>query len=239
MGAAGFSPAVATAIVLAALAAGPWTSRWAGQWCRGARASSGAGCAPATGSGGGAGGPLAAQAAGGAAPFLWGSGLATGWLLAYGRLGLGAAFLTAAFLWFFLLIVAVVDMRTQLIPDRLLAWAALVTVPLAWGTGVTPWGEGLVGAAACGGFLLVVALAGKGSLGGGDVKLGALLGSLLGWRLGTVALALGFVVGATAGLALLLLKVKGRDDFIAFGPYLALGAAAALYWGDAILHHYF
>lgn len=239
MGAAGFSPAVAAGISLAGLAAGSWAARWADHFCRGTGlvAGGGHGVAARTnhvagaGAGDDVGAGLTACNAGGMLRLLWGGGLAAGWLLAYSRFGLDAAFLWAAVLLFFLLIVAVVDLRTYLIPDRLLAWTAVATVPLAWGTGVTPWAEGLAGAAACGGFLLLVALAGKGSLGGGDVKLGALLGSLLGWRLGTVALAVGFAAGAAAGLALLLLKLKGRDDFIAFGPYLALGAAAALFWG--------
>lgn len=236
MGAAGWSPAVAAGIVLAGLGTGPLAARWAAGWCRGVVASGDTGGAGdvslRTGDAGGTGDvSLPVGDGGGAASLLWGAGLAAGWLLAYSRFRLGGAFLPVAVLWFFLLIVAVVDIHTHRIPDRLLAWAASATVPLAWGTGVTPWAEGLAGAAACGGFLLAVALAGKGSLGGGDVKLGALLGSLLGWRLGAVALALGFAAGAAAGLALLLLKLKGRDDFMAFGPYLALGAAMALFWG--------
>jgi leader peptidase (prepilin peptidase)/N-methyltransferase len=76
-------------------------------------------------------------------------------------------------------------------------------------------------------------------MGGGDMKLGAMLGAFLGWKLGLLALLLGVLAGGAVAVVLLLLGRKGRKDAIPFGPYLALGGAVALLWGDRVLTWYF
>ena len=75
-------------------------------------------------------------------------------------------------------------------------------------------------------------------MGGGDMKLGAMLGAFLGWRLTLVALFLAVVVGGVAAVVVLAAGRKGRKDPIPFGPFLALGGAAALFWGTRFLTWY-
>lgn len=76
-------------------------------------------------------------------------------------------------------------------------------------------------------------------MGGGDMKLGAMLGSFLGWQLTIVALFLAVVAGGGGALAVLSTGKKGRKDPIPFGPFLALGGAAALLWGRSLMAWYF
>ena len=75
-------------------------------------------------------------------------------------------------------------------------------------------------------------------MGGGDMKLGAMLGAFLGWKLGLLAVLLGVLTGGMVAVALLLLGRKGRKEAIPFGPFLAFGGAVSLLWGQEILGWY-
>ncbi|HSE96126.1 MAG TPA: prepilin peptidase, partial [Methylomirabilota bacterium] len=75
-------------------------------------------------------------------------------------------------------------------------------------------------------------------MGGGDIKLAAMMGAFLGLKLVLVALYVGVLVGgvlAVLGLALGLARLRQQ---IAFGPFLALGGVVAALWGRAILAWY-
>lgn len=78
--------------------------------------------------------------------------------------------------------------------------------------------------AAGGTFVVLAALSilGRGALGGGDVKLMAVVGLWLGKEV-VLALTTGFILGGVAAVVLLLLRRAGRKDFFAFGPFLIIG----------------
>ncbi|MBI1848128.1 MAG: prepilin peptidase [Candidatus Rokubacteria bacterium] len=97
------------------------------------------------------------------------------------------------------------------------------------------WSDALIGAAVCGGIFLAIILASGGGMGGGDMKLAAMLGAFLGWRAGLFALFVAVVLGGAVATALLVSGRKGRKDPIPFGPCLASGGAAALLWGSRAL----
>ena len=97
----------------------------------------------------------------------------------------------------------------------------------------------LLGAIICGGLLfIVIAVSGwvyartnpelPGGMGMGDMKLSAMLGAFLGWRLGLFALFVAVMAGGVVAAGLLLAGRKGRKDAVPFGPFLALGGATAL-----------
>lgn len=67
------------------------------------------------------------------------------------------------------------------------------------------------------------------ALGFGDVKLAALLGAMLGWPWGGTALILGVLLAGVAGIVLLLFRVRGLRQGLAYGPYLAAGALIVLF----------
>ncbi len=74
-------------------------------------------------------------------------------------------------------------------------------------------------------------------MGGGDVKLGAFMGLFLGGYV-LIALFLGSLIAATAGIVLILLGKLKRKDSLPFGPFLALGAVVTLFFGPQICYFY-
>ena len=143
-----------------------------------------------------------------------------------------------------LLALTFIDVDTQLLPDNL-------TLPLIWAgllvnlTGLfVPLRDAMIGAIA--GYLALWSIywafkiiRGKEGMGYGDFKLLAALGAWLGWTVLPLIVLLSSVVGAIIGLTLM--AVKGRDHNIplAFGPYLAIAGAIALFWGSALMKVYF
>ncbi len=96
----------------------------------------------------------------------------------------------------------------------------------------------LTGVLIAGFFLfLIIITKGKG-MGGGDVKVGALMGLALGFPQGFLALMLAFISGAVYSLGLIALKRKKIGENIPFGPFLVLGSLTSLYFGSYILNWY-
>jgi leader peptidase (prepilin peptidase)/N-methyltransferase len=78
----------------------------------------------------------------------------------------------------------------------------------------------------------------KEGMGFGDVKLLAMIGAFLGWRAVLVTIFVGALAGSVIGLTLMALRIKKRGDPIPFGPFLALGACAALFAGPELIAWY-
>lgn len=139
-----------------------------------------------------------------------------------------AAALLDASLCVLLGVVTVTDLRERIVPDRALAVAAAIAIPLCAVDDPTRLPERLLAGAGAGAFLLTAALARPGGLGLGDVKLAAVLGIYLGSAV-IGALLLAFLTGAIAGLALIVRHGwHARSRAIPFAPFLALGAFAAI-----------
>ena len=64
------------------------------------------------------------------------------------------------------------------------------------------------------------------------------VGIVLGWKLTVVTVLIGFITGGVAAVILLSSKKKGRKDHFPFGPYLCVGAAVALFYGEALIQWY-
>lgn len=133
-----------------------------------------------------------------------------------------------------LVLISVVDLRSGLVPDELIAtglagWAAL------WPWTRTPTlAESLGGLGLGLGVFLLLALLSRGGIGGGDVKLAALMGLYLGpWGV-LRSLLLAFLLGGVISGLLLLTRRKKRKDPIPFAPFLACGAALGLLGGNSV-----
>ena len=86
-------------------------------------------------------------------------------------------------------------------------------------------------------FLYILYVCTKGrAIGGGDIKLMAACGLLLGWKLNILAFLIGCIVGAVVHL--IRMKVSGESHVLAMGPYLSLGIMAAALWGNRFLSWY-
>jgi leader peptidase (prepilin peptidase)/N-methyltransferase len=163
--------------------------------------------------------------------------------LAYARFGLTAEFGLAAALLAALVAVTAIDLQHQVIPDAITLPGIAIGFLGNLATGRIGWLDSALGILVAGGIFWVVLqgsllILGQEGMGGGDVKLGAMLGAFLGWKPGLLAVFLAVVVGGLVALGLLGLKVAGRKDPIPFGPFLAAAGAATLLWGDALMAWY-
>lgn len=158
--------------------------------------------------------------------------------LTYALLGPTPDFLVGAFLLAALIAITGIDLSHQIIPDAITLPGIPAGVAANLATGRVTWLESLLGIAVGGGIFLVIILASRGGMGGGDMKLGAMLGAFLGWKLGLLALLLGVLTGGIVALCLLALGRKGRKEAIPFGPFLALGGAVTFLWGEELLAWY-
>ena len=101
------------------------------------------------------------------------------------------------------------------------------------------WAHLILGILIGGGLFLLLVVGTKGrGMGWGDVKLGTLLGIVLGYPLIIVALFLSCILGSFYALSLVVMKRKTLKDPIPFGPFLVLGALIALFFGKYIIAWY-
>jgi leader peptidase (prepilin peptidase) / N-methyltransferase len=137
-----------------------------------------------------------------------------------------------------LVLVAAIDLEHRIVPNRVLAPAAL-TALLLWtlaDPGRVP--ENLIAGAAAGGFLLVAALAYPNGMGMGDVKLAAVMGLFLG-RAIAPAMLVGFATGVMVGAGIIAARgLSARKQAIPFAPYLALGGVVGQLFGADLIDWY-
>jgi leader peptidase (prepilin peptidase)/N-methyltransferase len=156
---------------------------------------------------------------------------------------LSLALLGAVLFTWALVALTMIDVDHQLLPDD-------ITLPLLW-TGLlfnltgayAGLGDAVIGAMA--GYLTLWTvyqvfklLTGKEGMGYGDFKLLAALGAWMGWQMLPVIILLSSAVGAIVGIAMMVIKRRGRDIPIPFGPYLAAAGWIALLWGDTLMARY-
>ena len=142
-----------------------------------------------------------------------------------------------------LLIITWIDLDYLIIPDSItLPGIVLGALCALW---ILPIGfvNSLIGVIVGGGVLLALAwlspyLFGKEGLGGGDIKLLAMVGAFLGWELTLATLMIASLIGALVGLGLIAVRVMSRGQYMPFGPYLALGAVISLLFGNDIMVWY-
>ncbi len=137
-----------------------------------------------------------------------------------------------------LVTVTTTDLDRRTIPNVVLLAGAVVAVTLVAATDPSSLGTRAIAAAAAGSCLLVVALVHPPGMGMGDVKLAAVMGLYLGGAVAP-ALLVGFGAGAFVGLAAIARHgVAARKRTVPFGPFLALGGAVALWYGDDAVNWY-
>lgn len=132
---------------------------------------------------------------------------------------------------------ALIDLKHKIIPDKLNLAGFILGLPFIFESKEFLF-SGAIGFFAGGGLLLLIAVLSRGGMGGGDIKLAAVMGLLLGWKYLLVALFLAFLAGGIIGTLMLLLRIKKMKEAIPFGPYLALGAIIAALVGDKIISWY-
>jgi leader peptidase (prepilin peptidase)/N-methyltransferase len=137
-----------------------------------------------------------------------------------------------------LVAVAVIDLERQIIPDVISLPGILAGVLANLAGWRVWWGDSLVGILVGGGLFLVIILASGGGMGGGDMKLGAMLGAFLGWKVVLVSIFVAVVAGGALAVFLIASGLRRRKDPIPFGPFLAAGGAFGLFWGERMAGWY-
>ena len=153
-----------------------------------------------------------------------------------------------SYLFFFsffaaLIVITVIDLYHQIIPDA-------ISIP---GIGVGLLGSliipyitffnSVIGILVGGGSLFLVATLyqwffKREGMGGGDVKLLAMIGGFLGWKSVILTILLSSFIGSIVGIAIMLLKGKDFKYAIPFGPFLSLGAVISLFYGETLIQWY-
>jgi leader peptidase (prepilin peptidase) / N-methyltransferase len=135
--------------------------------------------------------------------------------------------------------VALIDLDRRIIPNRLLAPAAVAAIAIQAAVHPGKLPEHLIAAGAAGGFFLLAALAYPRGMGMGDVKLAAVMGLFLGRSVGPALLA-AMIAGTLAGMVVIARKgaEAGRKTAVPFGPFLALGGVLGLLAGGPIVDWY-
>jgi len=150
-----------------------------------------------------------------------------------------------------LIVIFFIDIDHQIIPNSITFPGMPIAVIL--GSTILPdpffrdnllgFSNAAIGFFAGGGFFYFIAVAGKAilkkdAMGGGDVKMMAMVGGLLGWKAVILTTFMGSLLGSIIGVSLIMSKGREWGSKIPFGPYLALGALISLLWGEDILIWY-
>ncbi|WP_036300289.1 prepilin peptidase [Methylotenera sp. L2L1] len=144
---------------------------------------------------------------------------------------------------FALIALTFIDFDTQLLPDD-------ITLPLLWlgllfnlNFGFTDLKSAVIGAMA--GYLVLWSvywlfkiIRGKEGMGYGDFKLLAAIGAWFGWKLLPAVILLSSTLGAIIGIALIVFTQRGKEVPMPFGPFLAIGGIAALFFGQTLATFY-
>lgn len=161
------------------------------------------------------------------------------WLGAYLVWGLSVHGLAGALLGTILLGIGITDARHYIIPDEF-TWGGLaIGLALSLVGGWQGFLQAVLGAAAGFGLLYIVGVAGRWmfseeAMGGGDIKMMAMVGSFVGWK----GVLLTIFAGALLGTLIFVPLSLRKKRHVPFGVFLAVGAAAAFAWGDSIIEWY-
>lgn len=135
-----------------------------------------------------------------------------------------------------LIVLSVIDFRTYEIPFGINVFIFVLGL-LHLATDFTGWQEYIIGFFAVSVPLELLLLISKGrAIGGGDVKLMAAAGLLLGWKKILLALILGCILGSVIHIARM--KISHAERVLAMGPYLAMGIFLSALWGDRMIQLY-
>jgi leader peptidase (prepilin peptidase)/N-methyltransferase len=167
------------------------------------------------------------------------------------RYGPGLDFLIYCLFCSSLIVITFVDLDFQIIPDRITIPG--VAIGLVAGSFVLPnpftradalgFIPSLIGAACGFGFYYVVAFLSlaflkKEGMGGGDIKMMAMVGAFMGWKAVILTTFLASLAGSVVGISMIIAKGREKGSLLPFGPFLSVGAVVSLFFGQEILQWY-
>jgi leader peptidase (prepilin peptidase) / N-methyltransferase len=173
-------------------------------------------------------------------------------LALYYEFGMGYEFFVLFLLTASLIVISFIDLDVRIVPDVIslpgivlgLLCAVIGYFFFGAQTGVIPTpASSLIGIVTGGGFLLATAwvyekLTGVEGMGGGDIKLLAMIGAFLGWPAVPLTLFVASLIGSIVGLVCMLVTGAGRRLALPFAPFLCSGALVSIFCSDAIIQFY-
>ncbi len=170
------------------------------------------------------------------------SGLLT--LLLFLKFHLSLTFFVLFIFCMALVVITFIDLEHQIIPDSISLPGIVVGFASSFFLPWLGWKSSLIGIVAGGGSLLLVAygyqlLTKKEGMGGGDIKLLAMMGAFLGWRSIPFIIFTSSLFGSVVGLSLMAARKKDSQLPIPFGPFLAFGAVLFIFYGRQLIQWYF
>ncbi len=170
-------------------------------------------------------------------------------LILYVFFGLSAKFFVWSALAAALIVSTFIDFEHQIIPDfitlpgMVLGLLASFAFPSIQGenTHLASFTSSFIGLLAGGGSIYAMGVFGKlvfrkEAMGGGDVKLMAMIGAFLGWKLALLTFFIAPFFGSAVGVVV---KIREKKDIIPYGPYISLAAIVSMLWGGRILEYLF
>ncbi|KON86883.1 prepilin peptidase [Sporosarcina globispora] len=167
--------------------------------------------------------------------------LSTGILFAAAPLIIGwnVELLVAWTLISLMVIIFVSDFKYMIIPDKVLLFFAAILIAERIFIPLSPWWDSVAGTALGFFLLLLIAVISKGGMGGGDIKLYAVIGIALGVKLVFLSFFLATLLGAVLGGLGMLLGIMQKGKPIPFGPFIGIGTLIAYFYGSELIEWYF
>lgn len=137
-----------------------------------------------------------------------------------------------------LVVAAVIDFKYTYVPDGISIFIVFLAVIQFFFGQHLPLSSYLLGSFCVAGFMLLLSWASNGGIGGGDIKLFAASGLLLGFKNNILAFFLGYVLAALVCIPLICLKKIHRGSMIPMVPFFAVSLLTAALWGDQLIRLY-
>lgn len=143
------------------------------------------------------------------------------------------------FILFVLTFIFIYDLRYRLILDKVAVPAILILLVSSWYLGWHSWQSLGLGILVGGGFFLLQFIISHGRwIGGGDIRLGVLMGVILGWPDVLLGLFIAYILGAIVSIGLIIFKDKKLASKTPFGTYLVVGTLASMFFSEEIIEWY-
>jgi len=139
-----------------------------------------------------------------------------------------------------LIVITFIDLRHQIIPDVISIPGIIIGLASSFFLHNITLMNSMLGILAGGGSLFLVAyvyqvITGRDGMGGGDIKLIAMVGAFLGWKAAIITIFAGSFIGSVIGIIAMVLQKKDTKYAIPFGPFLALGAVIYIFFGETLI----
>ena len=165
-------------------------------------------------------------------------------LIFYWRLGFSYTLPLALLFTAIMIAVGFIDLGSKIIPNVITIPGIAIALVFAVLQGSSSFRDSILGILVGGGGLLVVGGLGsivfdKESMGGGDIKLAAMIGAFWGWKIALATLLLSFLTGAIGGVVVLFAERSVKvTRVIPFGPFIAASAIIAFFYGQDVVSLY-